>query len=107
MSNWMTWFPYDYKEESMMARLRKLTQLCVARDASVQTKVTQLLQSLLKHLTAVEKHEQYVEKIRKIQVGRFWYSVSELTFLSPNVSRWRASQTVVQWMLLRCVRHQL
>ena len=69
VSNWMTWFPYDYKEESMMQRVRKLCQLCVFRDPSVQTRVTQLLQSLLKHLTAVEKHEQYVAKIRAIQVG--------------------------------------
>jgi len=68
VSNWMTWFPYDYKEESMMQRVRKLCQLCVFRDPTVQTRVTQLLQSLLKHLTAVEKHEQYVAKIRAIQL---------------------------------------
>jgi len=67
LSHWMTWFPYDFQEEATMAKMRKLSQLCVARDSSVQSRVTQLLQSLLKHLTAVEKHKQYVAKIRKIQ----------------------------------------
>jgi len=67
LSNWITWFPYDFQEESTMVKLRKLTQLCVNCDSSVQSKVTQLMQSLLKHLTAVEKHKQYVAKLRKVQ----------------------------------------
>ena len=66
-SNWITWFPYDFQEEATMVKLRKVTQLCVSCDASVQSRVTQLMQSLLKHLTAVEKHRQYVEKLRKVQ----------------------------------------
>ena len=67
LSNWITWFPYDFQEEASMVKLRKMTQLCVSCDGSVQTRVTQLLQSLLKHLTAVEKHVQYVAKVRKVQ----------------------------------------
>ena len=53
-----------------MVKLRKLTHLCVTCDLSVQSRVTQLLHSLLKHLTAVDKHIQYVTKLRKVQVER-------------------------------------
>jgi len=68
LSNWVTWFPYDFQEESMRSKVRKLSQLCTSLDSSVQTRLTQLLQSLLKHLTAVEKHKQYVSKLRRIQL---------------------------------------
>jgi len=68
LSNWITWFSYDFQEESMMTRVRKLSQLCTSLDPTVQTRLTQLLQSLLKHLTAVEKHKQYVSKIRRLQL---------------------------------------
>lgn len=67
MSNWCTWFPYDYQEEAVMARMRKLSQLCVSRDPAVQGRMTQLLQSLLKHLTAVERHRTYLAKIARVQ----------------------------------------
>ena len=67
LSNWITWFPYDFQEEATMVKLRKVTQLCVSCDGSVQARVTQLMQSLLKHLTAVEKHGQYLAKLRKVQ----------------------------------------
>ena len=67
LSNWITWFPYDFQEEATMVKLRKLTGLCVSCDGSVSSRVTQLMQSLLKHLTAVEKHTQYVAKLRKLQ----------------------------------------
>lgn len=50
-----------------MARMRKLSQLCVSRDPSVQTRMTQLLQSLMKHLTAVDKHRAYLAKIAEVQ----------------------------------------
>jgi len=67
LSNWITWFPYDFQEESMMSRVRKLSQLCTSLDATVQSRMTQLLASLLKHLTAVQKHKQYVFKVRQAQ----------------------------------------
>ena len=67
LANWITWFPYDFQEEASMAKLRKLTQLCVTCDPAVQSRVTQLMQSLLKHLTAVEKHKQYVAKLKRVQ----------------------------------------
>ena len=68
LSNWITWFPYDFQEEATMVKLRKLTQLCVTCEPGVLTRVTQLMQSLLKHLTAVDKHQQYISKLKKMQV---------------------------------------
>lgn len=68
LSNWCTWFPYDYQEEAVMARMRKLSTLCVTWDPSVQGKVSQLLQSLLRHLSAVERHATYLAKIARLQV---------------------------------------
>ena len=64
LSSWMTWFPQDFQEEATMSKLRKLTSLCVSCDPGVQARVTQLSQSLLKHLTAVDRHKQYVDKLR-------------------------------------------
>ena len=68
LSNWCTWFPYDFQEEATMARMRKLSNLCVLRDPSVQGRMTQLLASLVKHLTAVEKHRSYLTKTSKLQI---------------------------------------
>lgn len=65
LSSWMTWFPQDFQEEATMSKLRKLTSLCVSCDPGVQARVTQLSQSLLKHLTAVDRHKQYVDKLRQ------------------------------------------
>lgn len=67
LSNWCTWFPYDYQEESVMSKMRKVSQLCVSKDPTVQTRMTQLLQSLMKHLTAVDRHTTYLSKITKVQ----------------------------------------
>ena len=67
LSNWCTWFPYDFQEEAMMARMRKLSNLCVLRDPSVQGRMTQLLASLVKHLTAVDRHRAYLSKTTKLQ----------------------------------------
>merc|ERR1719362_877074 len=61
----MTWFPQDFQEEATMSKLRKLTSLCVSCDPGVQARVTQLSQSLIKHLTAVDRHKQYVDKLRQ------------------------------------------
>ena len=65
LSSWMTWFPQDFQEEATMSKLRKLTALCVSCDPGVQARVTQLSQSLLRHLTAVDRHKQYVDKLRQ------------------------------------------
>jgi len=64
LSHWVTWFPYDFQEEATMVKLRKLSQLCVTCDGTVQARLAQLLQSLIKHLTAVEKHAAYVTRLR-------------------------------------------
>jgi len=67
LSNWCTWFPYDFQEEAVMSRMRKLSQLLVSRDPTVHGRMTQLIQALLKHLTAVEKHQNYLARISSEQ----------------------------------------
>jgi len=69
LANWCTWFPYDYQEEAVMARVRRLVALCVARDAAVAGRTTQLLQSLLRHLAAVDRHTDYVARVARLQAA--------------------------------------
>ena len=67
LANWCTWFPYDYQEEAVMAKMRKVAALCVSRDPSVQGRVTQLLHSLLRHLSAVDKHRAFLARTDRVQ----------------------------------------
>ena len=63
LSEWMETFPYDFRDERVMAHVRQLTQRCVALDTSLRRDVSQMLHNLLHRLTALEKYEEFLEKI--------------------------------------------
>lgn len=63
LSEWMETFPYDFRDERVMQHVRQLTQRCVALDPSLRRDVSQMLHNLLHRLTALEKYEEFLEKI--------------------------------------------
>ena len=48
LSEWMETFPYDFRDERVMAHVRQLTQRCVALDTSLRRDVSQMLHNLLR-----------------------------------------------------------
>ena len=63
LSEWMETFPYDFRDERVMQHVRQLTQRCVSLDANLRRDVSQMLHNLLHRLTALEKYEEFLEKI--------------------------------------------
>ncbi|XP_046391804.1 ras-GEF domain-containing family member 1B-like isoform X2 [Ischnura elegans] len=63
LAEWTETFPYDFRDERVMGHVRSLTQKCVAIDPSVRREVSALLQALLLRLTALEKYEEFLQKV--------------------------------------------
>jgi len=63
LSEWMETFPYDFRDERVMQHVRQLTQKCVTLDPNLRRDVSQMLHNLLQRLTALEKYEEFLEKI--------------------------------------------
>ena len=58
LQRWMVAFPMDFREESAMRPTKRLARLAVERHPQSESRVNQLLQTLNKHLQAMEKHEK-------------------------------------------------
>lgn len=80
LSEWMETFPYDFRDERVMQHVRQLTQRCVALDPSLRRDVSQMLHNLLHRLTALEKYEEFLEKINT--------EASAALIDTVNVVRW-------------------
>ena len=63
LSSWMVWFPSDFRDESMLARVRQLVKLIIEWHPSSETKLNHLMQTLTTHQSAIEKHEKHLEKL--------------------------------------------
>lgn len=67
LAEWSETFPYDFRDERVMAHVRSITQGCVSvagpGESSVRQEVSTLLQNLLHRLTALEKYEEFLQKI--------------------------------------------
>ncbi|XP_054258546.1 ras-GEF domain-containing family member 1B-like isoform X2 [Macrosteles quadrilineatus] len=68
MAEWSETFPYDFRDERVMAHVRSITQSCVsvagaAGEARVRHEVSTLLQNLLHRLTALEKYEEFLQRV--------------------------------------------
>jgi hypothetical protein len=62
LAEWTAAFPYDFRDERVMAQVRQLTQRCVAREPQRRVQVSLLLQTLLERLTSAERFEEFVQK---------------------------------------------
>ncbi|CAH0386314.1 unnamed protein product [Bemisia tabaci] len=56
LAQWSETFPYDFRDERVMAHVRAITHRCVSVEAGVRHQVSSLLTNLLHRLTALEKH---------------------------------------------------
>ncbi|PNF30731.1 hypothetical protein B7P43_G06146 [Cryptotermes secundus] len=63
LAEWTETFPYDFRDERVMAHVRAITQKCVTVDPGIRKEVSTLLQNLLHRLTALEKYEEFLQRI--------------------------------------------
>ena len=68
LQRWMVAFPMDFREESAMRPTKRLARLAVERHPQSESRVNQLLQTLSKHLQAMEKHEKRLLVLSKFNV---------------------------------------
>lgn len=64
LSHWMVWFPSDFRDESMLSKVRQLVKLIIEWHSGCETKLNQLMQTLTGHLSAIDRHEKYLEKLK-------------------------------------------
>jgi len=62
LAEWTAAFPYDFRDERVMAQVRQLTQRCVTQEPQRRVQVSLLLQTLLERLTTAEQFEEFVQK---------------------------------------------
>ncbi|XP_053623762.1 ras-GEF domain-containing family member 1B-like [Plodia interpunctella] len=59
LNQWTGMFPYDFRDDRVMALVRSITQRCAAEHmASVRIEVSTMLEKLLDKLTALEQYEE-------------------------------------------------
>ena len=63
LGEWTETFPYDFRDERVMAHVRGITHKCVSVEPSVRKEVSTLLQNLLVRLTTLEKYEEFLQRI--------------------------------------------
>ncbi|XP_039275867.1 uncharacterized protein LOC111063372 isoform X2 [Nilaparvata lugens] len=63
LAEWSETFPYDFRDERVMAHVRNITHRCVTLEAGVRQDVSALLQNLLHRLTALEKYEMFLQMV--------------------------------------------
>jgi hypothetical protein len=63
LAEWTETFPYDFRDERVMAHVRAITQKCVTVDPGIRKEVSTLLQNLLHRLTALEKYEEFLQRV--------------------------------------------
>lgn len=63
ISNWMVWFPTDFREQALMQRTRQLVKLVVKLHPQSETRLSQLMQTLTTHLSAIERHDKHLDRL--------------------------------------------
>ncbi|XP_068085159.1 ras-GEF domain-containing family member 1B [Anabrus simplex] len=63
LAEWTETFPYDFRDERVMAHVRSITQKCVTVDPGIRKEVSTLLQNLLHRLTTLEKYEEFLQRV--------------------------------------------
>jgi len=63
LSQWMVWFPSDFRDESMINRSKQMVKLIIIWHPASETRLNQLMQTLMTHLNAIEKHEKHLDRL--------------------------------------------
>ncbi|CAH2207967.1 jg12772, partial [Pararge aegeria aegeria] len=67
LTQWTSMFPYDFRDERIMALVRNITQRCAAEHmAPIRTEVSTMLEKLLDKLTALEQYEETLVAIPQV-----------------------------------------
>ncbi|XP_026761976.2 ras-GEF domain-containing family member 1B-like [Galleria mellonella] len=67
LNQWTSMFPYDFRDDRVMALVRSITQRCAAEHmASVRVEVSTMLEKLLDKLTALEQYEETLIEIPQV-----------------------------------------
>ncbi|KAJ0183853.1 hypothetical protein K1T71_000276 [Dendrolimus kikuchii] len=67
LSQWTSMFPYDFRDDRVMALVRSITQRCAAEHmASVRVEMSTTLEKLLDKLTALEQYEETLLDIPQV-----------------------------------------
>ncbi|XP_028179158.1 ras-GEF domain-containing family member 1B-like isoform X1 [Ostrinia furnacalis] len=67
LNQWTSMFPYDFRDDRVMALVRSITQRCAAEHmASVRLEVSTMLEKLLDKLTALEQYEETLNEIPQV-----------------------------------------
>jgi hypothetical protein len=80
LAEWTETFPYDFRDERVMAHVRAITQKCVTIDPGIRKEVSTLLQNLLHRLTTLEKYEEFLQRVNAESSTN---SVENLSAVSP------------------------
>jgi len=62
LAEWTDKFPYDFRDERVMAHVREITHQCVSVEPAVRHQVSAMLQTLLHRLTALDKYETFLQQ---------------------------------------------
>lgn len=60
LAEWMETFPYDFRDERVMAHVRSIISKCA--DNAVTAGVTSILQTLLDRLMALQRYEEFLQR---------------------------------------------
>ncbi|XP_076057690.1 uncharacterized protein LOC143035072 isoform X4 [Oratosquilla oratoria] len=63
LAEWSETFPYDFRDDRLMAGVRSLTHRCIALRPDLRRDVTQVLHNLLNKLTHLERFEESAAKL--------------------------------------------
>ncbi|KAL4717655.1 hypothetical protein ACJJTC_000804 [Scirpophaga incertulas] len=67
LNQWTSMFPYDFRDDRVMALVRSITQRCAAEHmVSVRLEVSTLLEKLLDKLTALEQYEETLVDVPQV-----------------------------------------
>uniref|UniRef100_A0A8D8YIA1 Ras-GEF domain-containing family member 1B-A n=1 Tax=Cacopsylla melanoneura TaxID=428564 RepID=A0A8D8YIA1_9HEMI len=65
LAEWSETFPYDFRDERVMAHVRGITHRCVSVESGVRHEVSSLLQNLLHRLTTLEQYEEFLKRVNE------------------------------------------
>lgn len=82
LAEWSETFPYDFRDERVMAHVRNITHRCVSVEAGVRQEVSALLQNLLHRLTALEKYEQFLQRVNAESTTNNVESLSSVSMIA-------------------------
>uniref|UniRef100_A0A0C9PVN3 Rasgef1b_1 protein n=1 Tax=Fopius arisanus TaxID=64838 RepID=A0A0C9PVN3_9HYME len=83
LAEWTETFPYDFRDERVMAHVKSITQKVASVDATARQEVSALLQNLLLRLTALERYEEGLARLTT-ESGAQQLSQVDVTELCPS-----------------------